>query len=373
MNARRRSGRLALVGMVAAIGGAMLVGCRAGPTPGPSGGTATASMAGSSAAPMAGTATASMAGSSAAPSSVTPDVRPLRGLLVLAGAAGASTLELVGDSGATRALTSPDPAVVWISAAGSGIVLATTIDGRAFLGGPMVAGALTWQQLVPTERGAARRAGPLSFGTLSPDGRRAAFVAADFATARPFELLIVDTATGTAVSIPIPFPAEGAPPQWAGDRLVVLTRERGDRPGAVIVDPAGGAIAIGPGPIDGPRPSGTTGWIERISGLSVAAGDSRVAVAADLSGSVEVFPAGPWLAGRDAPGAVVTLDPEVDASRAFAWLALSPAGDRLAIVRTNKAGDPVAVSLHDEAAGWRQMRRVPLPVDAIRAVVAWLP
>jgi hypothetical protein len=237
----------------------------------------------------------------------------------------------------------------------------------------MVAGALTWQKLVPTERGSARRAGPLSFGTLSPDGRRAAFVAADFATARPFELVIVDTATGTAVSIPIPFPAEGAPPQWAGDRLVVLTRERGDLPGALIEDPAGGAMAIGPGPIDGPRPSGTTGWTKRISGLSVAADDSRAAVAADLSGSVEVFPAESWLARQDVPSALVSLDPEPDGSRAFAWLALSPAGDRLAIVRTDLAGDPVSVTLHDSSAGWRQVRRIPLPMNADRAVVAWLP
>jgi hypothetical protein len=344
--------------MVAAIGGAMLVGCRAGPTPGPAEGTAVASMAGSSATPS---------------SSGAPDLVPLHGLLVLAGPVGASTLELVNDSGATRALSTPNPAVVWISAAGSGTVLATTLDGRAFLGRAMSGGALVWRQLVPTGLGADQLAGPLSFGTLSPDGQRATFLAADFATARPFELLIVDTATGTAVSILIPFPAEGAPPQWAGDRLVVLTRERGDRPGAVIVDPASGAITGGPGPIDGPRPSGTTGWIERISGLSIASDDSRVAVAADLSGPVEVFPAGPWLAGQDAPGALVSQDPEQDGSQAFAWLALSPAGDRLAIVRTNLAGDPVSVTFNDSSADWRQVRRVPLPADANRAVVAWLP
>jgi hypothetical protein len=292
---------------------------------------------------------------------------------VLAGPVGASTLELVDDSGATRALSTPDPAVVWISGAGSGTLLATTLDGRAFLGRLMPEGALVWRRLVPTELGVERLAGPLSFGTLSPDGRRAAFMAADFATARPFELLIVDTATGTAVSILIPFPAEGAPPQWAGDRLVVLTRERGDRPGAVIVDPAGGAITGGPGPPDGPSPAGTTGWIERISGLSIASGDSRVAVAAELSGPVEVFPAEPWLAGQDTPAALVSQDPEQDGSQAFAWLALSPAGDRLAIVRTNLAGDPVSVTLHDSSAGWRQVRRIPLPVNADRAVVAWLP
>jgi hypothetical protein len=263
--------------------------------------------------------------------------------------------------------------VVWISTGGSGTVLATTVDGRAFIGGPMAAGALPWRQLVPTALGSDRLAGPLSFGTLSPDGRRAAFVAADFATGRPFELVVVDTATGTAISIPVPFPAEGAPPQWAGNRLVVLTREHGDRPGAVIVDPAGGAITAGPGPIDGPRPSGTAGWIERISGLSIAADGSRVAVAAGLSGPIDVFPTGPWLAGRDAPAALMSLDPEKDGSRAFAWLALSPAGDRLAIVRTNLAGDSVSVTIHDSSADWREVRRIPLPADANRAVVAWLP
>jgi len=263
--------------------------------------------------------------------------------------------------------------VVWISAGGSGTLLATTIDGRAFLGRGTPDGTLAWHQLLPTGLGAERSTGPLSFGTLSADGRRAAFMTADYATSRPFEVLIVDTATGVAASIPIPFPAEGGPPQWIGDRLVVLTRERGDRAGAIIVDPAGDALTTGPGPMDGPRPTGTTGWTDRISGLSIASSGLRVAVAADLSGPVEVFPAGPWLAGQDAPAAVVTLDPEVDASRAFAWLALSPAGDRLAVVRTNTAGGPVSVTLHDETNGWRQVGRVPLPGDAIRAVVAWLP
>jgi hypothetical protein len=234
-------------------------------------------------------------------------------------------------------------------------------------------GMLAWRRLLPTRLDAERLAGPLSFGTLSADGRRAAFLAADYGTARPFELLIVDIATGAAASIAIPFPAEGAPPQWIGDRLVVLTRERVDRPGAIIVDPAGGTLTAGPGPLDGPRPTGTTGWTDRISGLSIASSGLRVAVAADLSGPVEVFPAGPWLAGRDAPAAAVSMDPELDGSRAFAWLGLSPAGDRLAVVRTDLAGDPVSVTFHEQANGWRQVRRVPLPGDSVRAVVAWLP
>ncbi len=280
---------------------------------------------------------------------VVPGAELAHGLLVLAGRVGDTRLELIGPNGATRPLATPDRAIAWVSAARDGRILATTLDGRAFLSEPVLAGRdLGWDPLVPSGFDPERLAGPLAFGTLSPDGRQAAFIAADFAAAGPFEVVLVDTASGAGSPTRIRLPADGAPPAWLGDRLVVLTRERADEVGSVVVDPVAGAIAQGPGPIGGPRPPGLSGWIDPIAGLSIAADGTALAVASGLDERVEVDAAGPWLA-------------------------LSPGGDPLAIVRTDLDGESVAVTIHDRSAGWHQVRRIPLPVGADRAVAAWLP
>jgi hypothetical protein len=115
------------------------------------------------------------------------------------------------------------------------------------------------------------------------------------------------------------------------------------------------------------------GRIEPIAGLSIAADGSTLAVASADDGRIDIRPANAWLTEADATLESVRLEPERDGSRSFAWLAISAAGDRLAVVRTNGDGDSVAVTLHDRASGWAQGRRVALPAGANRAVVAWLP
>ena len=168
-------------------------------------------------------------------------------------------------------------------------------------------------------------------------------------------------------------PADGAPPQWIDQRLVILTRTPDDRVGSTILDLVGGTQVEGPVPLGAPRPAGLTGWIEPIAGLSIAADGSSLAVASADDGRIEVHPAAAWLASAETTPEPVGLEPERDGSRSFAWLAISAGGDRLAIVRTNADGDSVAVTLDDRTAGWVQGRRVALPVGADRAVVAWLP
>jgi hypothetical protein len=347
-----------LVGVIVAlVAAAALGGCRAGPSSDPNG--------------MAGRPEAA---SSPPASAVVPGPELAHGLLVLSGRLGAMRLALVDGLGATRPLPTPDPMIVWISAARDGRLLATTVDGRAYLSDPVQADRQpTWHRFVPTGFDAARLDGPLAFGTLAPDGRRAAFVAGDFAGPPPFELVLVDTATAAGAPTRIRLPADGAPPSWVGDRIVLLTRERDDEVGATVVDLATGTIAQGPGPLNAPRPAGFTGWIDPIAGLSIAADGSAVALVSGQDRRIEVDAAGPWLARADTSPEVVTPGPEADGSNWVAGLALSPAGDRLAIIRTDRDGDPVAVTIHERSVGWRQARRIPLPVGADLAFAAWLP
>jgi dipeptidyl aminopeptidase/acylaminoacyl peptidase len=296
-------------------------------------------------------------------------------LLLLAGRPGAMGLELVAADGRRRTVPLPDPDVAWISTDTSGRILATTRGGGAFLSEPItgLAGP-TWRALGSGLPNAGPLPGPMSFGTLSPDGSRAAFVAADYGANRGFDVVIVDLATGTTSSIPIARPAEGAPPAWVGNRLVLLTRERGDAAGVTLLDPATGSLVDGPGPAEGSGSSpASDAWIGRIAGLTVSADGSTVAVGSAPGDRIEIGPAAPWLAQRPAELASVPLEPDVDGGRSFAWLALSPDGERLAVVRTDADGEAVDVTIHTADDGWRAGPPVRLPPGANRAVVAWLP
>lgn len=316
-----------------------------------------------------------LGGPSVPPSpTASPSAARLRGLLLLAGRPGAMGLELIGERGERRPVPLPDPAVAWLSSSLAGRVLATTLDGRAFVYDPIVADALPrWRRLAVTGIDLAALPGPLAFGSLAPDGTRAAFVAADFATTERSGIVVVPVDGSPASMVRIDRPADGAPPQWIDQRLVILTRTPEDRVGSTILDLVGGTQVDGPVPLGAPRPAGLTGWIEQIAGLSIAADGSSLVVASADDGRIEVRPAAAWLASAETTPQPVGLEAEVDGSRSFAWLAISVVGDRLAVVRTNDDGDSVAVTLHDRATGWSQGRRVALPAGADRAVVAWLP
>ena len=300
------------------------------------------------------------------------------GLLLLAGRPGAMALQwIAGDLRTPIALADPD--VAWISTDLAGRVLTTTRSGRAFLSGPLVPGREpTWRRLAIRVGDGATLPGPPSFGTLAPDGSQAAFLAADFASGGPFDVLVVDvpggSADGTSRALPVARPAEGAPPSWLDDRLVLLTRERGDAAGVTVLDPATGRVADGPGP---PSPASTgpprSGWSGPIAALSIAADGSSLAVAEGFDGPVEIHLARPWLADEPNEPAAVPLCPEPDGGGGLAWLALDETGQRLAIVRTDADGDATEVTVHEAALGWAESRRIALPAGSVRAVVAWLP
>ncbi|MEO8230023.1 MAG: hypothetical protein ABI628_09720 [Chloroflexota bacterium] len=303
-----------------------------------------------------------------------PSSAGVHGLLLLAGRPGAMGLELISDQGERRPVPLPDPAIAWLSSSLDGRLLATTLDGRAFVAEPIVGDALAaWRPMDPAGIDATALAGRLAFGSLAPDGTRAAFVAADFGSTVPSDLVIVPIDGSAASVVRIARPAEGAQPSWIDRRLVVLTRTPGDRVGSTIFDLIDGTQSDGPGPPGAPRPAGMTGWIEPIVGLSIAADGSTLAVVSAEDGRIEVYPAGAWLASADTTGDPVRLEPERDGSLSFAWLAMSAAGDRLAVVRADAKGDSVAVTFHERANDWAQGQRVTLPAGADRAVVAWLP
>ena len=255
-----------------------------------------------------------------------------------------------------------------------GRLLATTLDGRAFVAEPIAGDAVpAWRPMNLAGIDATALAGWPAFGSLAPDGTRAVFVAAGFGTTVPSDLVIVPIDGSAASVVRIGRPAEGAQPSWIDRRLVVLTRTPGDRVGSTILDLVDGTQSDGPGPLGAPRQAGTTGWIEPIVGLSIAADGSTLAVASAEDGRIEVHPAGAWLASADTTGEPVRLEPERDGSLSFAWFAMSAAGDRLAVVRVDAEGDSVGVTLHERANDWAQGLRITLPAGADRAVVAWLP
>ena len=149
-------------------------------------------------------------------------------------------------------------------------------------------------------------------------------MAADYAAGATLDLAIVSVAGEAAIRVIVPRSPDGSPPVWAGSRVIVLTRERQDRPGVTLVDPADGHLTDGPG---------------RIAALAISADGATVALAGAVDGPIELRPVDAWLAGQSSAASVV-IDPaaDPDASHGLAWLALSPAGDRLAVVRTDADG-----------------------------------
>jgi hypothetical protein len=296
-----------------------------------------------------------------------------RGLLLLAGRTGSMRLEWIGSGELRKPLPLPDPGLAWLSLSRAGRLLATTLDGRGFIAEPIGEGPPAWRRLAMAGIDPGPLAGPLAFGSLASDGTRAAFVAADFGTNAVADVVVVAVDGSTASRIRIGRPADGAAPAWLDDRLVILTRTPEDQVGSTIVGPIDATQPRAAALRDGPGPGATAGWRDPIAGLSIAADGSRLAVASAGDGRIEIHPAAAWLAGAETMPEPVELKPELDGSRSFAWLAISPAGDRLAVVRTDSDGESVAVTLHDRAAAWDQVARMALPVGADRAVVAWLP
>lgn len=372
MIGRRLSGRSALRSVAAAsLATVMLGGCRPGPTP-----TPPLALTPSTAVEL----TPSPSASGTVPSPSTPsaatDPAAIRGLLVLTSQAETSRLELFDNDGIARAVPLPDPGVLGISTDLAGHILATTRDGRGFLSGRVAAdGAATWHQLQLSGVPPGQLAGPILSGALSPDGRQAAFIAADASTGQPFDLLIVDTLTGVGRAVRIERGFGRPAPAWSGRRLIVLTRGPDDEVGSTVVDLATGSVTQGPGPGRAAPSAGTAPWHDEIAALVTSADGRTVAVVSRQTGRIEVTKASAWLSRDEADGVAIPLAPATAGiSPEIVWtLALSAAGERLVLVRTDSANQPIVLTIQAAGAGWAEVARIPVAPGADRVALAWLP
>jgi hypothetical protein len=191
---------------------------------------------------------------------------------------------------------------------------------------------------------------PLRFATWSPGGAHIAAMAADFGAAARLTLVVVDPVVGATLLLPVPGQPLIAPLAWLADDLVLVQTDQG----AVVVDIGAGELGAGP-PLDAP------------GGTTVAASPGGVVAIADpAGGAVDIRPLGAWLAGdAGEPDARVTAEAEVGS------MALSPGGDRLAVV-WQQIETPGRIAIYRRDAGWAELGSMALPGDSARAAVDWL-
>ena len=295
--------------------------------------------------------------------------RPSSRLAILAGSPRNADLLVVDDRDQVRPIPLPVAATAWISADPAGSLLATTADGRLFLAGPVAdPGETRWHEVIPAWADAAP-ADPLSFATLSPDGRRLAALAADFAAGTAFDLVLVDVASGAATVIGIAARPDGAAPAWLRDgRLVIVARDPArDLTGLVLIDPEDPGLAL--------RfereaygialsADGQVAAVDRADG-QVAAGATRL-----LLDNGAVAGGGDPSRPDDPPGLLVAAPPGATPGS----FALDPSGTRLAVVWLDGAGGPAVIGRYRLGPDGPVVAvSLAAPGAAATAVVAWLP
>ncbi len=248
------------------------------------------------------------------------------------------------------------PDAAWLSGDGSRLV-ATTLAGQALIGD-----SASQFQAAPGDLGSGHPA--RMFGSLGP--RRVAFVEGDPGSGGPGHLVLA-TLDGAAVqSFALPTPAEG-PPAWLPDgRIVVVVRDREDRPLTLLVDPATGRVAT------------LATDVLRF----VATGGDLVATI-DADGATRVGPVDGWLHGAPLTRLRMTLPsalpltlplglPSAPDDGAALMASPSPGGRELAVVVADAAGDAASIRILAAAGGWHEIARFELPSGANRAIVSWL-
>jgi hypothetical protein len=286
-------------------------------------------------------------------------------VVVLVGTVGAMTLMAPGQRGSLRPLggVGLPPDAAWLSGGGS-TLLVTTLAGRTVLGmaipgasGAGSLGGLAWSP-APGDLGASHRL--RAFGSLEPepaagsatgiDARPVAFVEGDPGSGAAGRLVVGTLAGVEARQFDLRRAAESAPAWLPDGRIVVVVRDQADRPVAQLVDPGNGRLAsVGPAAL-----------------RSVAIGGATVATIGDddaLRSSTVVM----WLRGE--PGEPIALsgadEPVIQAQPSIA-------GDELALVVADQAGDAASIRILAEAGGWHEIARFELPPGANRAVVGWI-
>jgi len=301
-----------------------------------------------------------------------PAATPATRLAVLAGNPRDARLHVVDDSGEITPIPLPVAATAWISADLAGRLQATTADGRLFLAGPLVGdNEPGWREIDPTY-GGGPPAAPLSFGTLSPDGRTVAALAADFAAGTAFDLVLVDVGTGASTTLRVAAWPDGAAPAWLPDRrLLLVARDPArDLTGLVLVNPAGPDPALRFEREAYGIALSADGWVAAIDRADgrLAAGASRFLLGdeAGAGGGNSPDPSRP----DDPPGLLVTA-PRGTTPGPFA---LDPSGARLAVTWLDDTEGPATVGRYRVGSdGPVSEDPLTVPNGAATAVLAWLP
>lgn len=271
------------------------------------------------------------------------------GAMTLMAAAPDGTLRPLGGTGlpADAAWLSSDGSTLLVSTLAGGIVLDTARSGQVPAWGPGLgdlAGshplrAFGSLQPVSGRGGAARRETP-----------HVALVEGDPGSGGPGRL-IVESLVGTLIlRRDLTAAAEGAPAWLPDGRIVVVVRNQADVAGALILDPSNGQLS--------PARAGPLRSVA-IGGQTVASvtGDGAVSVGS-LQGWLRGEPADP-IPGTGPDLSVLQAQPSV-------------AGDQLALVIADSAGDAASIRILTGAGGWHEIARFELPRGANRAVVSWL-
>jgi len=305
---------LAVVTLLAAIGGAAAAGCETEPT----------------------------------------DASAGDGLLVLAGDVGSVKLTVREDGGRrSRAVELPAPGTTWIAAGRANVLLATVTDGRTFVSDPLGDDDPAWRLVEPVTLTDEPPRTPLFYGTWDPPGSVYAQLGADFSDDRGMRAVVTDPSLDQAVEVPMETrQAVPAPPAWIDDDRIALVSGNGDRTEAVIVDSA--TQESEPGPRD-------------VRLIATSGDAATAAVWAGSDGDVEVLSTEAWLVG-DASG--TRISPPAGAS-APVVLALDDQGRRLAVVWADGDGTPTSISIHLASDDWARATTFDLG-DASAAMVAWL-
>lgn len=267
---------------------------------------------------------------------VTPGVD---GLLV----AGRGPLQVTDPGGSLTPFDGPPDGAVGVTA-GAGVVVVIASDGSVVWSPQPDEATRSWKPLtLPGAVNDPRRA------ALAPDGARVAFAVGQ--PQRPFDLAIVDLASGASRSIPMTAGLNGGP-TWIGPDRIAVNGIRSDRwSGFVLVDAA----------------SGTAAEVTSV-GFSVAATADGTSVAVDESGRGDVY------VGLEADWAGGRLDRMTRLSGpdgvGIEGLALNADGSRLAIVRRPDSGMTVEI-LAAVDRGWLSVRTVAVGGDD-PVSIAWV-
>ena len=277
--------------------------------------------------------------------------RGAAGLLVLVEAASAGHLYRVGPSGSLDPLADL-PAARGLSVGGRRL-LVNGLNGQLLIGD--VATPTTLRPLAGTDG----LRDPTLAGSLSPDGRRVAFASPDTPDAAAFELAVIESTDSSLQRLTVRSAPNGVP-FWVGqDRVAVRTVLAHEARGLALAN----AGRLADGVVQGPSPAGE---------VVVAVEGGVVIGLRDVTGEIVEMRLADWLAAGDVRGISTGISAPNPLSHPTS-LAITPTGDRLAIVWADDAGPNATIAVYERASAWRETGRLPVPRGADLAFVAWAP